>query len=164
MPDIAERRTQPEGNEMTNVLGLHMVAYNVRDIRGSVRTCAHNLTVCRTTCCTPHSTPHTRVSTPPTSSQPVLCSLSPGTPHSNCALPSPRVLAGTGVQVSKTCTSPTCEPRAAQFTTSQSDASLSHLQSSCSTPPRPDMRASSRRPRRGSSRASWLPLGSFDGS
>ena len=53
-----------------------------------------------------HRTPHTRVSTPPTSSQPVLCSLSPGTPHSKCALPSPRVLAGTGIQVSKTCTSP----------------------------------------------------------
>jgi len=133
-----------------------------------VRTCAHNLTVSNNRTCraaahrTALLTLESRGLRPPHLNR--LFAVSPGTPHSKCALPSPRVLAGTGVQVSKTCTSPTCEPRAAQFTTPHSAASLSHLQSSCSTPPRPDMRASSRRPRRGSSRASWLPLGLFDGS
>ena len=63
-----------------------------------------------------HITLHTRVSThPPHLNR--FFAISPGTPHSKYALHSHRVLAGTGVQVSKTCASPTSEPRAAQFTT-----------------------------------------------
>jgi hypothetical protein len=106
----------------------------IRDIRGgsSVRTCAHNLTVSNNRTCraaahrTALLTLESRGLRPPHLNR--LFAVSPGTPHSKCALPSPRVLAGTGVQVSKTCTSPTCEPRAAQFTTPHSAASLSHLQ------------------------------------